>query len=104
THSFLCLSFKRQLFEAMHNFNLDTFKLALYTSAAILTPDTTAYLSQDELPPLNGYVTGGQEINVNPPVLAGNVAMVDFDDVAWTNASFTARRALAYNVSKPGWP
>src|SRR5262245_33990722 len=104
THSYVCSTFKRELFEGVHNFKAHTFKLALYTSDAVLDSTTTAYQEQGEVPALLGYTAGGQEIDVNDPQLADTIALVDFEDVNWPNASFTARRALAYNASAVGWP
>jgi hypothetical protein len=102
--STLCLSFKRELFEAIHDFKLDIFKLALYTYEAEISSATIGYKTDGELPPLNGYTTGGTEVSVHPPQLIGTTAIVDFDDAIWTNASFTARGAILYNFSKSGYP
>ena len=46
-------SFKQELLEGEHTFQFsggDTFKLALYTSAATLNSTTTAYASTNEVP------------------------------------------------------
>lgn len=102
--SHLCLSFKRELFEAKHDFLADTFHLALYTDHADLQPSTVAYLSEGEVPPLNGYASGGKAIKVYPPILHGNVALIEINDVVWPDSNFTARGALCYNASKSGLP
>lgn len=45
----LTTSFKKELLQGVHNFASDTFKLALYTSAASLGADTTAYSPAGEV-------------------------------------------------------
>lgn len=104
TGSFTCLSFKRQLFEAVHDFKAHVFYLALYTDAADLTFNTDSYLQQGEVPTLGGYTAGGKPIIVFPPILSGTTALVEMDDVTWTNATFTARGAMCYNASQPTLP
>jgi hypothetical protein len=42
-------SFKEELYEAIHNFTTDTFKIALYTANATLNQDTTAYTATGEI-------------------------------------------------------
>ena len=103
-------SFKLQLFEAVHNFgptSPDTFKIALYTTAATLGPSTTVYSSTNEVSSSGtGYTTGGKTLSINPSPTTGlnsqavYTAYVSFDNVSWTNASFTAAGALIYNSSK----
>jgi hypothetical protein len=103
-------SFKLQLLEAIHNFgptSPDTFKVALYTSSATLGPATTVYSSTDEIPSVGtGYTTGGKTLTINPSPNTGlnaqavYTAFLSFDDVNWTNATFTTAAALIYNSSK----
>lgn len=45
----LCTNFKQELFLAVHDFSVDTFKLALYTANANLGADTTVYTSSGEV-------------------------------------------------------
>jgi hypothetical protein len=48
----MCTSFKDQILEAVHDFRSsggDTFKIALYSSAATLDATTTAYTSSNEV-------------------------------------------------------
>ena len=42
-------SFKEELYEAIHNFTTDTFKIALYTANATLNQNTTEYTDADEI-------------------------------------------------------
>lgn len=95
----LTASFKLELLEAVHNFNTDTFKIALYTSAAILGPDTTVYTSSNEVTSA-GYTAGGQVLTGVIVSLGSNVAYVTFNNLTWNNVTFTARGALIYNSSK----
>jgi len=102
--SHLCLSFKRELFEGIHNFALDTFRLALYGDNAALSENTAGYTEAGELPPLGGYTTGGAAITVDAPLLVAGTALVPFETVVWSPASFRARGALCYNASRSGMP
>ena len=92
-------SFKKELYEAIHNFTTDTFKIALYTANATLNQDTSAYTSTGEITG-TGYTATGQTL-LNPTVNASDgTAYISFDNPSWTSASFTARGALIYNSSK----
>ena len=92
-------SFKQELYEAIHNFTTDTFKIALYTANATLNQDTSAYTSTGEITG-TGYTATGQTL-LNPTVNASDgTAYISFDNPSWTSASFTARGALIYNSSK----
>lgn len=53
----LCTSFKKELFEAVHDFTSDTFKIALYSSSASLDATTTAYSASNEISG-TGYSAG----------------------------------------------
>lgn len=92
-------SFKRQVLLGEHDLDTDVLKIALYTSVAILGPDTTVYTTVGETSGA-GYTAGG-EILTNVTVSSGDgIAYVDFDNPTWVGASFTARGALIYNSSK----
>jgi len=95
----LTTSFKLQLLQAVHNFTTDTFKIAVYTSAATLGPDTTVYTSSNEVTS-TGYTAGGQTLTGVIVSSANGVAFVTFNNVTWSNVTFTARGALIYNSSK----
>jgi hypothetical protein len=95
----LCTSFKQELLEAIHDFPNDTFKIALYTSAASLDAATTAYTTSNEASG-TGYTAGGNTLSVTGPTTSGTAAFVDFADTVWNSATFTARGALIYNSSK----
>lgn len=96
-----CTSFKVELLKAEHDFDTDTFKIALYTSSATLGADTTAYSTTNEITNTSGtaYTAGGKNLSLTAtfPKSSGTTALVDFGNVTWSNASFTARGALIYN-------
>ncbi len=96
-------SFKVELGTGTHNFTAstgDTFRIALYTSAANIGASTTAYTTTGEVANGNGYTTGGATLVNVTPVLSGSTAVFDFGDALWTSATFTARGAMIYNTSK----
>jgi hypothetical protein len=94
-------SFKQQLFQGGHNFNTtggNTFKLALYTSAATLTSSTTVYTSSGEISaPTGQYTTGGGVLTNVSPLVSSGVAFINFADISFTGVTLTAAGALIYN-------
>lgn len=95
------LSFRQEMLQGVHNVLTDTIKMALYTSASnvgVLTPSYTA--ATNEVAPGSGYVAGGQTISGKALVVDGPSVVFTFADVEWAMASFTARFALLYNVTK----
>lgn len=95
----MCASFKEQILKGEHDFDVDTFKIALYTSSATLNTSTTIYTASNEVVGA-GYSTGGLVLTGTTVSLTGNTAYVDFADAVWTSATITARGALIYNSSK----
>lgn len=92
-------SFKQQVLLGEHDLDTDVLKIALYTAAADLGPNTTVYTTVGEASG-TGYTAGGLTLT-NVTVSAGDgIAYVDFDNPSWAGASFTARGALIYNSSK----
>jgi hypothetical protein len=97
----MCTSFKVELMRGIHNFSAsggDSFKIALYTSAATLGAGSTAYSAANEVSG-TGYTSGGNALTRVDPASAGTTALADFADTSWAGASFTARGALIYNAS-----
>lgn len=92
-------SFKEQLPQGIHDLLNDTIKIALYKSTASLGASTTVYGVADEVVG-TGYVAGGKVMTNVTIANLNNVVYVDFDDVVWNPASFTAAGALIYNASK----
>lgn len=97
----LTTSFKTELLQAVHNFNTDTFKIALYDGTASLGADTTMYGTPTGEITGTGYTAGGETLTVNPtPTSSGTTAYVNFDSVSWLSADFTAAGALIYNSTQ----
>lgn len=95
TGNFTCDSFKIGLTEGMFDFTGgDTFYIALYTNAASLDQNTSAYTTVGEVVEA-GYTAGGEVLT---PIVGTTSAYVTFNNVSWSGA-FTARGALIY---KPG--
>lgn len=95
----LCTSFKKELLEGTHVFGSDSFKIALYTSAATLNADTTAYTTDNEVSG-TGYDAGGVALSDVTVSSGDGVGFVSFSDATWASSSFTARGALIYNDDK----
>jgi hypothetical protein len=98
----MCTSFKAQILEAVHDFRSsggDTFKIALYSSAATLDATTTAYTSSDEVANSGTYAAGGGTLTNVSPTTSGTTAFTDFDDISFTSATINARGALIYNTT-----
>ena len=91
-------SFKKELYEAVHNLSTDVLKIALYTASADLNEATTVYSASNEATG-TGYVAGGVTLTGVTISSSGYTAYVDFADVVF-NAAVTARCALIYNSSK----
>lgn len=95
----LVTSFKKESWQAVHNLETDTLKLALYTGAATLNADTTVYTVTNEVSG-GGYSAGGVTLTGATISTDGTTVYVDFNDAVWSPASFTTRGALIYNFSK----
>lgn len=103
-----CYSFSLELYKAIHDFTAgtgDVFKLALYTSAASLSANTTTYTTTNESSG-TGYPAGGVAVtNVTPvlvtdPPTGAKVVVVTFANPTFNSISVTYRQALIYNSSK----
>ena len=102
----MCVSFKKELMEAKHNFlnsGGNTFNLALYTSSASLDQDTTAYTTSNEVSGTN-YTAKGASLTRVDPTTSGTTAFTDFSDLTFSNVTVTARGALIFNDSASGDP
>ena len=95
----LCSSFKQESWLGIHDLDTDTLKMALYTSAASLGADTTAYTLTGETSG-TGYSAGGEILTNVQVLLSGTTAYATFDNPAWPGSSFVARGALIYNSTK----
>lgn len=105
----MATSFKVEILDGIHNFGVgvvrasttaDTFKIALYTSAANLSAATTAYTATGEVVGTN-YTAGGNTLTVSVvPVSSGTTAYLSFSNSSWSTATITARGAMIYNSTQ----
>ena len=91
-------SFKKELYQGIHDLTTDDIYIALYTANADLNETTTVYTTSGEVTG-SGYAAGGVAMSGITINSSGFTAYVDFADVVF-NASVTARCALIYNVSQ----
>ena len=92
-------AFKGELLSGTHNFASggNSFKLALYTSNPYST-SSTAYLTTNEVSSAgsSNYTTTGLVLQ-NQSVTTGATSFVDFDDLTFSSATFTAAFGAIYN-------
>jgi len=91
-------SFKKELYQAVHNLSTDSIYIALYTGNASLGAATTVYTSSNEVV-ATGYTAGGQALTGVAISSSDYTAYVNWANVSWT-AALTARCALIYNVTQ----
>jgi hypothetical protein len=94
-------TFKIGLLDGNYDLAAGSFKIALYTGAASIGPDTTAYTTDGEVV-ASGYTAGGQALTITQVPTIGNqsgnaTAYLSFSNVTFTSA-LTARGALIYQV------
>jgi hypothetical protein len=94
-------TFKVGLLDGTFDLAAGSFKIALYTGAASIGPDTTAYTTDGEVV-ASGYTAGGEALTISQVPTIGNqtgnaTAYLSFSNVTWTSA-LTARGALIYQV------
>jgi hypothetical protein len=97
-------SFKQEMLQAGQNLATDTLKMALYTAFSDIGQLTTAYTTTNEVTG-TGYTAGGVvmtgvTISTQTTGPDEGTVFVDFNNVSWPGASFTARGALIYNVTR----
>ena len=100
TGNWACNSFKTGLMNGTFNFTSGSFYIALYTNAASLDANTTAYTSTGEVV-ASGYTAGGKALTIaqTPTTgVSGNTAYISFANIAW-NSALTARGALIYQAT-----
>ena len=104
--NFMCTSFKVEVLKGVHNFTAasNVFKLAMYTNSASFNAATTAYTSGNEVSGTN-YTATGNAITTVTPVASSTTALVDMDNVVFSNVTISAvRGALIYNEAASGDP
>lgn len=74
----------------------NTYKIALYTSAATLSAATTVYATTGEVVG-TGYTAGGKVLAGLAQSLDGSTAIMGFTDPLWADATITARGATIYD-------
>jgi hypothetical protein len=92
-------SFKKELYQGVHDLSTDTIKIALYTANASLNADTTVYSATNEVAATGTYVAGGAQLTPITVSSSGYTAYVGFPNISWTGA-ITARCALIYNATQ----
>lgn len=97
-------SFKQEMLQAGQNLATDTLRMALYTAFSDIGQLTTVYTTDNEVTG-TGYTAGGvvmTGVTINTQTTGPNAGTVyvNFDNVSWPGANFTARGALIYNTSK----
>ena len=92
-------SFKKELYQGIHDLLTDEIRIALYTGFADLNADTTVYSSANEITG-TGYTATGEVMLGVTVQSSGSTAYVSFANVTWNPAAFTARCALIYNATK----
>jgi len=103
TGNYVCNSFLSGAFDGDFDFGpgtADVYRIALYTNAATLNAETSAYTTQGEVV-ASGYPAGGPIIiptkGIGGTSTSGGTAFVTFANVA-VPAALTARGALIYKV------
>jgi hypothetical protein len=95
------LSFRSDIVQGEQDLSANTLKMALYDGFATLGPTTTEYTVTNEVVG-TGYTAGGNTITgvtISTDVIT-NIVYVNFNNVSWPGASFTARGALIYNSTQ----
>ena len=103
TGNYSCNTLRSGLVDGTINFATDTFYLALYTNAATLNAQTTAYTTDGEASGGN-YVAGGSVVTAtvtSSGTSSGSTTYVSFSSPSWTGA-ITARGALIYTPGANG--
>lgn len=119
TGNYMATSFKVEILQAIHQFGSatissrgsltaptsDTFRIALYTSAATLDASTTAYSATNEVANSGTYTanTSTQDLTISTsPTFGGSgtTSYLSFADKSFTSATITARGALIYNSTQ----
>jgi hypothetical protein len=91
-------SFKKELYQGIHDLSTDTIYIALYTGSANLNAATTVYSATNEVV-ATGYTAGGKALTGVSISSDGYTAYVSWSNVSW-NSALTARCALIYNVTQ----
>ena len=91
-------SFKGELLSGTHNFATggDSFKISLYTSNPYTTSSTVA-LTTNEVSSAGSSNYSRKDLGSQAVVASTATSSVDFADVTWSSATFSAAFAAIYN-------
>ena len=94
-------SFKGELLSGTHNFATggDSFKIALYTSNPYTTSSTVA-LTTNEVSSAGSSNYARKDLTSQAVVASTATSSVDFADVTWSSATFSAAFGAIYNDDK----
>ena len=94
-------SFKGELLSGTHNFATggDSFKISLYTSNPYTTSSTVA-LTTNEVSSAGSSNYSRKDLGSQAVVASTATSSVDFADVTWSSATFSAAFAAIYNDDK----
>lgn len=96
----LTLSFRQDILQAGQNILTDTLYIALYTGFSDIGANTTVYTTTNQVVG-TGYAAGGIQLTgATIQTSTDGVVFVNFASPSWANATFTARGALIYNVTR----
>lgn len=96
----LTLSFRQEILQAGQNLLTDTLNIALYTGFSDIGANTTVYTTTNQVVG-TGYTAGGIQLTgATIQTSPDGVVYVNFASPSWANATFTARGALIYNVTR----
>ena len=76
----------------------DTYNIALFTNAATLSENTTAYAATNEVANGNGYATGGKALTGITYATTTGTGSIDWGDASWSASTITARGCMIYKV------
>jgi len=93
-----CTSHKEEILRGVHQPD-DTYKIALFSSAASLDEKTEKYSPKNEVKG-KGYEAGGMTLEGFSTGRTERIAWLSFKNTGWPDSTITARGALIYNASK----
>jgi hypothetical protein len=76
----------------------NTYKMALYTSAATLDKTTTVYSTTNEVVG-TGYTAGGATLAGYAASLSGDTAILTFTSPTWASSSISADGCVIYDAT-----
>jgi hypothetical protein len=94
----VCTVVKQALLDGTHAPG-DTYRAALYTSAATLNAATTVYTATNEVVG-TGYTATGQILSGRATSTDASKGVLTFSNPSWASSTITARGMLIYNASK----